>query len=175
MTHKKGMEQTDIASIKQLVGRDVFVIREATLNDLPELVAQRRQMYEDMGYTDTARLDELEKAFELWLHDKLEDGHYRNWLAESSDGRIAAGAGLWLVDWPPQMMDLAPYRGYIMNVYTAPDFRKRGLAKRMVQTIVNWCADQRIETVSLHASCEGRPVYESLGFAPTNEMRLRVP
>ena len=77
VTHKKGMEQTDIASIQTLVSRDVFVIRQANLNDLPALVAQRRHMYEDMGYTDTARLDELEKAFELWLHDKLEDGHYR--------------------------------------------------------------------------------------------------
>lgn len=169
------MEQTDITSIQTLAGRQVFVIREATLHDLPALVAQRRHMYEDMGYTDTSNLDELQHTFEHWLHDRLEDGRYRNWLITDSSGQIAAGAGLWLVEWPPQMMDMSPYRGYIMNVYTEPAYRKRGLARQLVQTIVNWCAAHDIHTVSLHASPDGRPVYESLGFAPTNELRLQLP
>lgn len=168
------MEQTDITSIQSLAGRDVYVIREAALGDLPKLVAQRRHMYEDMGYSDEAKLDELEKAFELWLHDRLEDGRYHNWLVETTDGQLAAGAGLWLVDWPPQMMDMSPYRGYIMNVYTEPAFRKRGLARRMIQSIVEWCGQHEIHTISLHASAEGRPVYEDLGFQTTNELRLKI-
>lgn len=171
----KQMEQTDIASQQTLMGCEVLVIREATLNDLPLLIEQRRHMYQDMGYPDNTRMEDMEHAFGLWLHDNLEDGHYRNWIVETTDGQIAAGAGLWLVEWPPQMMDFSPYRGYIMNVYTEPGFRKRGLARQLVQTILSWCSAQGIHTVSLHASPEGRPVYESLGFCPSNEMRLPLP
>lgn len=32
--------------------------------------------------------------------------------------------------------------------------------------------DEQEARVSLHASVEGRPLYEGLGFEPTNEMRL---
>lgn len=169
------MIETDIIASQQLVGCQVLVIREATLNDLPLLVEQRRHMYQDMGYPDTGRMMDMENAFGLWLHDHIEDGHYHNWLVETTDGQIAAGAGLWLVEWPPQMMDCSPYRGYIMNVFTEPSFRKRGLARQVVQTALNWCSERGIHTVSLHSSAEGRPVYESLGFNATNEMRLALP
>ena len=151
-----------------------LMIREATLNDIPTIITQRREMYTDMGYPVDARMDGLEDAFALWLHDRLEDGRYHNWLANDADGRVAAGAGLWLVEWPPQMMDYSPFRGYIMNVYTHPLYRGCGLARELVQTALDWCAAHGIHTVSLHASEQGRSVYERLGFDPTNEMRLHV-
>ena len=37
---------------------------------------------------------------------------------------------------------------------------------------VAWCREQGYKTVSLHASEDGRHLYEALGFKPTNEMRL---
>jgi hypothetical protein len=40
--------------------------------------------------------------------------------------------------------------------------------------MIGWCRDQRMTTVYLHASDEGRPLYDSLGFTPTNEMRLHL-
>lgn len=151
-----------------------LLIREATLHDIPIIIAQRRQMYTDMGYPTDVRMDELEDRFALWVHDRLEDGRYHNWLAWTADGRVAAGAGLWLVEWPPQMMDFSPYRGYIMNVYTHPMYRGCGLARQLVQAALDWCADHAIHTISLHASEQGRSVYEGLGFGPTNEMRLHM-
>ncbi len=168
------MEQSDILSIQPSVSTQTFSIRQAALNDIPVIVAQRRHMYLEMGYTDLARLDAMEAEFTLWLHDHLEDGHYRTWFTLDSNEQIVAGVGLWLVDWPPQMMDFSPYRGYIMNVYTEPDARRHGLARQLVETALNWCKDHDIHTVNLHASNCGRPVYESLGFAPTNEMRISL-
>jgi len=131
-------------------------------------------MYEDMGYTDAAKIEAMEAEFTLWLHDHLEDSHYRNWFIVDANGEIAAGAGLWLVDWAPQMMDFSPLRGYVMNVFTEAGHRKQGLAQQLVHTILDWCRDNGIHTVSLHASECGRPVYESLGFKPTNEMRISL-
>lgn len=172
--YKSDMETSDILSTPLVASTETFTFRQASLNDIPTIVAQRRKMYLDMGYTDLARMDAMLSEFTLWLHDHLEDGHYRTWFAEDTNGTIAAGVGLWLVDWPPQMMDFSPYRGYIMNVYTGPEYRKRGLAKQLVNTILDWCSANGIHTVSLHASECGRPVYESLGFEPTNEMRIRL-
>lgn len=171
------VETTDITStqtLRMLAPDTVYVIREAILDDLPALVAHRRQMYLDIGYTDLARLEALLAHFARWAADRLVDGRYHEWLVETAAGEIVAGAGLWLVDWPPQMMDFSPLRGYVMNVFTAPGYRGRGLAKQAVRAILDWCQAHDIHTVSLHASDCGRPVYESLGFEPTNELRLQM-
>jgi len=41
-----------------------------------------------------------------------------------------------------------------------------------METILDWCASQGIDHVTLAASDEGKPLYESLGFKPTSEMKL---
>jgi GNAT superfamily N-acetyltransferase len=109
------------------------------------------------------------------LLERLENGRYLGWLAVEPGGTVVAGAGLWLLDWPPGLFDIAPYRGYILNVYTNSEHRKQGLARRVVGAAVDWCAQQKIRVISLHASDQGRPIYEAMDFIPTNEMRLILP
>ena len=151
-----------------------FTIREATPADLATIVTHRRKMFEDMGY-DRAILAAAEPHFRRWIKERLENGRYLGWLAVEPGGKVVAGTGLWLLDWPPGFFDTSPYRGYILNVYTDHDYRKRGLARQLVQMAVDWCAAHDIRTVSLHASSQGKPLYEDLGFAPTNEMRMMLP
>jgi GNAT superfamily N-acetyltransferase len=67
-----------------------------------------------------------------------------------------------------------PRRAYIANVYTSSDYRRNGIARRIMQAIVDWCRAEGFKRVALHASPFGRPLYESLGFEPTNEMRLHL-
>jgi GNAT superfamily N-acetyltransferase len=63
---------------------------------------------------------------------------------------------------------------YLLNVYVYPAYRRRGIASLLTQVSVDWCRGQGFASVSLHASQFGRPLYESLGFQPTNEMRLML-
>jgi GNAT superfamily N-acetyltransferase len=43
-----------------------------------------------------------------------------------------------------------------------------------MDAILQWCRDRGIRRLTLHASGEGRPLYERFGFRPTNEMRLEL-
>jgi len=88
--------------------------------------------------------------------------------------RIVAGAGVTIVAWSGSPDEPEPRRGWIQNVYTEPDFRRLGLARRLMETVVEWCRAEGFASVSLHASVFGRPLYESMGFEQTNEMRLRL-
>ena len=74
--------------------------------------------------------------------------------------------------WPGSPDFPAAHRGWILNVYTEPGFRHRGIARRIMDTIVAWCRSEGFAHVSLHASQYGRRLYENMGFQPTNEMRL---
>jgi len=94
------------------------------------------------------------------------------WLATTADGSVAAGAGLWLMDWPPHVIGTGLRRGNIINVYTEPAHRRRGLARQLLNAALDWCRTNGVDVIILHASKEGRHLYESVGFEPTNEMRL---
>jgi hypothetical protein len=49
-----------------------------------------------------------------------------------------------------------------------------GLARQLMLLMIQWLKEQGFSSVSLHASDAGRHLYETLGFIPTNEMRLRL-
>lgn len=59
-------------------------------------------------------------------------------------------------------------------MYTDPDYRRRGLARQITHVMIFWCRAEGFASVSLHASKAGRPLYEAMGFQPTNEMRLKL-
>jgi len=129
-------------------------------------------MFRDMGYNDDAALEAMSRAFRPWLIKKMEAGEYLAWFALAANSSIVAGLGLWLMDWPPHMVAAGRWRGNILNVYTEPDYRRRGLARGLMQVALAWCAANDVDAVILHASEQGRALYESLGFTATNEMRL---
>src|SRR5690348_4474391 len=97
-----------------------FALRRATPKNADVLVSHRRWMLEDMGHQDVASLDAMTAAFRPWLLRKMETGEYHAWLAEAQDGSIAAGAGLWLMDWTPHLIAPDKPRANILNVYTLP-------------------------------------------------------
>ena len=150
-----------------------FAVRRASADDIDTLVAHRRAMFVDMGYRDHAALDSMAAKCHTWLLTKMDGGEYLAWLASAPDGPIVAGTGLWLMDWPPHMIGSGP-RGNILNVYTAVEFRRRGLAAELMKAAMQWCRANGVDVVVLHASPDGRRLYESMGFAGTNEMRLKV-
>ena len=76
------------------------------------------------------------------------------------------------MDWPPHVIGRGLRRGNIINVYTEAAYRRRGLARLLLNTALEWCRTNTIDVVVLHASKEGRHLYKSVGFEPTNEMRL---
>ncbi len=146
-------------------------IREATLADVDTIVRHRRLMFAEMGQSDPADLEAMAAAASTSVRSSLQDGSYRGWLAES-DGRVVAGGGLVIFSYQPSPSEPAPRRASILNMYTEPEWRRRGLARQLMERMILWCREQGFRAVSLQASEDGRPLYERLGFKPTNEMRL---
>ena len=76
--------------------------------------------------------------------------------------------------WPSHPYDQQCCRATILNMYVDPEFRRQGIAHRLMQIMIGWCRKEGFVNVQLHASDQGRPLYESLGFKPTNEMQLKL-
>jgi GNAT superfamily N-acetyltransferase len=149
------------------------IIREASPNDIPEILRQRRRMYEDMHYNDAIALDTMASLSSSYLTSAMADGSFRAWLATDGD-RIVAGGAVVISPWPAHPYDLQCRRATILNVYTDPEYRRRGIARQLMQTMIAWCQREGFARVTLHASDDGRHLYQSLGFEASNEMRLKL-
>ena len=131
-------------------------------------------MFEEMGFRDAAVLERVETASREYFNEALRAGTYLGWMAEDLDGQVVGGAGIVVAAWPGFPGEEHAQRAWILNMYTEPRARRCGVARKLMQAIVEWCRNQGYGSVSLHASEAGRPLYESMGFQPTNEMRLKL-
>jgi GNAT superfamily N-acetyltransferase len=147
------------------------VIRPGTVADADTVIAHRRAMFLEMGYRDDDAMKQMCEAFRPWLLRMMQSDQYLAWFAVDPGGAIASGLGLWLMDWPPHMLGPGPWRANILNVYTRPESRRNGLARKLVETAIEWCRANGVSTVILHASDAGRLLYASMGFQPSTEMR----
>jgi GNAT superfamily N-acetyltransferase len=155
-------------------GLAVYVIRVATPDDLATVLRHRRRMFEDMGYTDPAALQAMLSASGPLLAEGLAGGSYRGWLAQTPDGHVVAGGGIIRLTFQSHPNDPRPERAWVVNMFTEPAHRRRGLARRLLARMVAYCQGAGMRSIYLHASDSGRALYEHFGFAPTNEMRLDI-
>lgn len=150
--------------------RIMYSLRPATPADIDTLIHHRYCMWRDMG-RDAEQLTLVEPAARTYFTAALPSGAYRGWLAEA-DRKIVGGAGIVISAWPGMLGSPLAKRAMILNMFVEQEYRRRGIARALMETMIAWCKAEGFTSVGLHASDEGRPLYESMGFEPTNEMRL---
>ena len=175
------MRQDPEPAVEQGSRSQPFSIRPATTADAAVIARHRARMFQDMGQLPPAAFDPLRAAAETALAEALVRGDYVGWLLapEGEAARVVAGAGVQLRDVLPHPVDrggevgvAAGRHGIVLNVFTEPDWRRRGLAELLMRHVLQWARDQQLDSLVLHASAEGRALYERLGFVATNEMRF---
>jgi ribosomal protein S18 acetylase RimI-like enzyme len=150
-------------------------IRRAETTDAALISAHRRAMFAEIQTLDEPVLDVLERRAVAWTERMIREGKYYGWIATDA-GCPVASAGLLILDWPPHPFDPeGELRGYLLNVYVEPEYRKRGLAHELVKQCMAEADRRGIRVVTLHSSQAGRPIYERFGFHATNEMMHTEP
>ncbi len=149
-------------------------IRAATPADIPTLLRHRRMMWWDMGRHDEAVLDLMDSAASEYFATAVLDGSYRGFLALDRTSNAIGGGGIVISPWPGIPGQRLPRRAMILNLYVEREHRRRGVARALMEAMIAWCRENGFANVSLHASDEGRGLYEQLGFKPTTEMRLAL-
>lgn len=153
-----------------------IVLRFATPADAAVLADHRVAMFREMGAIRPHLEDQLRSTSMAYFAAAIPSGEYVGWIGSSQESPSPiAGAGVQfrsLLPRPSLAGDdlLLGREGLVLNVYTVKAWRRRGVAKFLMQSIIAWAAEQGIVRLVLGASPEGRPLYEQIGFVPTREM-----
>jgi GNAT superfamily N-acetyltransferase len=148
-------------------------IRPATEADFETILEHRLAMLEAVFHFErpaTDGADAMTAANAAWLRRHLGDD-FAAWLAEI-DGRIAGSAAVMWFPHPPSPVNPLGLEAYVLNVFTEPAWRRRGVARALMEHIVEEARRRGIKRIWLRASEEGRPLYVDLGFRESNYLQL---
>lgn len=147
--------------------------RKAFLSDLSLLVDIRLELMLTANHlpedTDMSRRRRLTEAY---YRQALKDGTHTAFLVFDGDAFVGTGAVSYY-QVTPTYYNPTGRKAYIMNIYTRPAWRRRGVALHTLNLLVDEIRHQDVTFISLEATDMGRPVYEAYGFRPmTDEMKL---
>lgn len=130
-------------------------------------------MFEELDDFDPAVLDRVDTEFVVYMEREMAAGRVTGWVAE--DSATGEWVGALASEWarmPTNPRIGVELRSLLFGLYVRPEYRRRGVARSLVNTAVEAARNAGAGAVQLHASDAGRPLYESIGFTRTSEMRL---
>lgn len=139
-------------------------VRAAVAADAEELVRLRVLMFEAMG-RDASAIDWRLRAVETFERE-LGGSSLIATVIDAPDGGLACCAVAFLRPDLPRPGQVSTLSAHLHNVCTDPAWRRRGLARLAVTALVERLDGLGVVRSDLHASEDGRSLYESLGFKP---------
>lgn len=141
--------------------------RPATVDDVDEVVRLAGVMYRALGAVPPSvpveQWDRWTAAAAASVRGRLGRDLVVFVCDRPGGGLVACGAGTVSVRLPSPWHPDARV-GYVQWMSTDPDARRRGHARAVLRALVGWFGSQGIDTVELHASAAGAPLYRSEGF-----------
>jgi len=115
----------------------------------------------------------LKDNIRAYLDVAIKEKNYVGMLAMCGD-EIAAAGGMVIRQRPGSFVNPSGREAYIMSMYTAPQYRKQGLATEILNSLVEQAKKLGIVTIELHATADGEPVYKKYGFKLHAEPTYRM-
>jgi GNAT superfamily N-acetyltransferase len=149
-------------------------VRLARAADADAFAEQRIQIFQSLGQLEArADIERFRSETRAAFLEALEQGSGVVWLASNHAGEIVGSAAL--LFWPrfPSIQVPTRAEAYLAHLFVRPDARRRGLGSALVCAALAEARRRKLVRLRLHATEEGRDLYETLGFRPrTNDMDI---
>ena len=144
-----------------------------TKEDIDRLMSSRLEMLKVVNgladdYTFTEELVSYSKEY-------FEKGDHTTILAvDEENARVIGCATLCYITMMPTFSHPTGKRAHLMNAYTNADYRRQGIAMKMMEILIEEAKERGVTEISLDATESGRPLYEKCGFKGSDECMTLV-
>ncbi|MEN6356853.1 MAG: GNAT family N-acetyltransferase [Armatimonadota bacterium] len=145
----------------------MVTIRLAGAEDIEQVAALRMAFLKEMNPSSPESETTLLSLTRQYITEKLPTGEFLVWFAEE-DGKIVGTGGLIFSHRPPTANNTSILQAYILNMYTVPQHRGRGIATMLLQHIIEYVKTTPAQRIALQASEMGQHIYEKFGFKSSN-------
>jgi GNAT superfamily N-acetyltransferase len=145
--------------------------RKANINDVNVLVNLRKQQLLDEGEIFENNIDnDLVKYFS----ENIVNNKFIAWLAIENN-EIIATSGLCFYELPPTSRNPTGKIAYVTNMFTIKKFRRKGIATKLFEKIIEEIKILNYKIIRLHTSTDGKELYKKFGFVDSEGfMHLRL-
>lgn len=151
----------------------MFNFIKVTIEHIDTIISLRLALLKELDELSSPQEEQLmETATREYLQTALLNHEFISYMAETN-GEPVSISGMVLFKRPPYLENLQGIEAYILNMYTVPKFRGKGLAKRLLEECIDESKKSGVKRIWLHASEDGEPLYKKMGFTnKDSEMEL---
>jgi GNAT superfamily N-acetyltransferase len=140
-----------------------FIYKQATEADIPMIIDQRVIFANELGGKQDTQTEAMQRKDLTDYFQRELNKTYICWYATLNDEVVAIG-GLVIRTQPGNIKNPSGIWGYIMNIYTRPQDRRKGLSTEILNRLIGSARERGIVAFELHATKEGEQVYIKDGF-----------
>lgn len=140
-----------------------MVVDKASNKEISELAELRiAYLQEDLGTISEPDMQCLQTALPQYFKNHL-NRDLKVYLAKDGNA-IVSCAFLLIVEKPMSPMFMTGKTGTVLNVYTKPEYRKKGYAKQLMKALLEDAKANELSVIELKATADGYHLYKSVGF-----------
>lgn len=152
-----------------------LIYKKATIEDIHVLTETRIEVLKAANQlSGDVDMHEVKEQSYHYYQKALQEGTHIAYLVFDGNRFVAAG-GVSFYQVMPTYHNPSGNKAYIMNMYTHPEYRRKGIAYQTLDRLVHDIRERGITAISLEATDMGYSLYEKYGFIKMNhEMELPV-
>lgn len=148
--------------------------KKAVLEDIEILTETRITVLRAANQlSDDVEMSDVKEQSYLYYQKALSEDSHVAYLVFDGNEFVGTG-GISFFQVMPTFHNPTGKKAYIMNMYTKPEYRRKGIAYKTLDLLVAESKQRGIDAVSLEATDMGKPLYKKYGFVKMNdEMELQ--
>lgn len=140
-----------------------MIFEKATVQDISTLTELRiAYLQEDLGQIADADSELISSSLPSYYEKYLNKDLIVYVARDEMD--IVSCAFLLIVEKPMSPSFITGKTGTVLNVYTKPDYRKKGYANKLMTMMLEDAKAEGVSIIELKATEDGYPLYKSVGF-----------
>ncbi len=137
-------------------------IERADLKDIDELIQLRLEyLNEDYGSLTDIQFEKIRNQLPVYYQNHLNKDLFV-YVVKSE--KIISCCFLLVSEKPANPSSINGKTGTVLNVYTKPEFRRKGIARKIMDFLITDARKMKLDFVELKATDNGYNLYKSVGF-----------
>jgi len=150
-------------------------LRKVGIEHLEILVDLRIEFIKDIHpEIDFKLLEKIQKVTLSYFNDLLNNNSYIGFIGINNNGEIICTAGLLIYFLPPLNNEKNRKIGHMLNFYTKPAYRKKGIGLKLMNYIKDTAVDEKIDRLVLNSTKMGFSMYKKAGFIEPEDKAMII-
>jgi len=149
--------------------------RMVNIDDVEALVSYRIRFLNELHeHPEDDETETLRKSLREYFSRAIPSNDFIAWLAEYNE-KIIGTSGMVIWRRPANYGGLESGKlGYILNLYTLPEARKKGICTRLLSELIKEAKSLGLKYLHLHATEDGINIYRKAGFVDHDQIELKL-